>query len=197
MRKLLVCLVMAVLLAASASAFYIKDQLKVGESRNYTTPAGYDEVRVVTVSELSKEVVLDVNGEYSDSLQKDEEFAFQDGSYVKVTSIIYGKLSYVEFSFSPGRGNPLPSLVGSTWGPANATRNASADACAGDVGCLDDDPCTRDSCAGAPRVCVHTTLPGCSTGSADLRRVPAAEPTDVFARIARWLAGLFRTLFGS
>jgi hypothetical protein len=190
MRRLLTVGIVAVLLAAPALAFFIKDQMLVGEARNYTTPAGYHEVVLVTVSEIDRSAVFSVNGEYSEDLEEDEEFRFRDGSEVRVHDIVYGKRSYVEFYFSPGKGLPVPSNVG----PAGSAAENRTAPCTADLGCLDDDPCTRDACSAG--VCVHTRDPDCSTAEGIPRKdVPAAEPQGVFARLVGWLAGLWRGIF--
>jgi hypothetical protein len=191
--KLVAFIAMLALLALPALAFVFEDTLLVGESRNYTTPAGYHQVVLVTVSELERGAIFSVNGEYSEDIQENEEVLFEDGSHIRVDDIIYGKRSYVEFSFSPGRGIPVPSAVGLA---GSAQENTTLPACTADAGCDDGNPCTKDTCTGEPAICAHAAIPDCGAMTGARQRLPAAEPEGAFSRAVKWLAGLFRRIFG-
>ncbi len=110
-KRIILFFVIGLLCISLASAkFTKKDRVYENMPKLYLTGEnkGYL-VKIVVVSDPTREVVFSVNGEHSKALKEDESFRFSDGSEIIPTTIIIDEngADYVEYYFYGYEGKNL------------------------------------------------------------------------------------------
>ncbi|MBW2963867.1 hypothetical protein KY363_00255 [Candidatus Woesearchaeota archaeon] len=169
-----------ILFSASAQAFYLKETLFEGESKNFTSDGYMYQVKLITVYDSVKKAVFEVNGESTGNLETDDTYRFSDGASIFIREIMpqsSGK-DLVQYNFFPAEHTAAATA---TSFPENAAETVPAE---------ETPPA---AIAETPQPADESTAvqePPAAETSADENPQLTTKP-GLWARIKSWLKGLF------